>query len=42
MAGPPSKDNEFFPRGAVAFFATMILVYAALWVVMYTLMAGRG
>jgi hypothetical protein len=42
MAGPESTRNSFFPKGAIAFFATMILVYAGLWALMYALMAARG
>jgi hypothetical protein len=39
------KDEEeapFFPRGAVAFFAAMIVFYAALWFVILAVMISRG
>jgi len=42
MAGSQSTRNSFFPKGAIAFFATMIVVYAGFWVLMYALMAARG
>jgi hypothetical protein len=37
-----SADAAFFPRGAIASFAAMVLFYAALWFLLFALMAGRG
>jgi len=33
--------NEFFPKGALAFFVSMIVFYAALWFGLYFLMLAR-
>ena len=41
----PSPDIEppkFFPRGAIFFFAVLLLFYAALWLVIYWLMISRS
>jgi len=35
-------DSTFFPRGAIAFFAAMIVFYAAFWFLMMAIMVGRG
>jgi len=35
-------QTPFFPRGAVAFFALMVLFYGGLWFALYALMAHRG
>jgi hypothetical protein len=35
-------DSTFFPRGAIAFFAAMIVFYAAFWFLMMGIMVGRG
>jgi hypothetical protein len=35
-------DSTFFPRGAVAFFAAMIVFYAAFWFLMMAVMVSRG
>lgn len=37
----PEKDS-FFPRGAIAFFAAMMLFYAGLWALIAAIMVGRG
>ena len=39
-----SKETEpsFFPRGAVAFFVTMMVVYAAVWLLIAGIMVSRG
>lgn len=37
-----NNDASFFPRGAVAFFATMMVVYAAVWLLLAAIMIGRG
>jgi hypothetical protein len=36
------EEAPFFPRGAVAFFTAMIVFYAALWFVMFSIMVSRG
>jgi len=36
------EEAAFFPRGAVAFFAAMIVFYAALWFVIFAIMVSRG
>ncbi len=33
--------QAFFPVGAVAFFTAMVAFYAALWLVLFAVMAGR-
>lgn len=35
-------DNSFVPRGAIAFFASLILFYAAFWLLMMAIMVNRG
>jgi hypothetical protein len=39
----PSKSNggDFFPRGAIAFFAAMIAVYGIIWLGIYALLVYR-
>jgi len=37
-----SQGDVFFPRGAIAFFISMGVFYAAFWMAMYVLMAQRG
>jgi len=39
-----SKETgaSFFPRGAVAFFVTMMIVYAGVWLLIAAIMVGRG
>ena len=41
---PSESENgrQFFPRGAIFFFALLILFYAALWLVVYWLMIARA
>jgi hypothetical protein len=41
---PGGSENEkrFFPRGAIFFFALLVLFYAALWLVVYWLMIARA
>jgi hypothetical protein len=44
MVTEPSKtDNgkEFFPKGAIFFFALLLLFYALLWLVIYWIMIAR-
>lgn len=42
----PPNDNElqkeFFPKGAIFFFALLLVFYAALWLVIYWLMIARS
>ncbi len=35
-------DTPFFPRGAVAFFAAMVVFYAAFWLLLMFVMVSRG
>ncbi|GIW43511.1 MAG: hypothetical protein KatS3mg077_0793 [Candidatus Binatia bacterium] len=37
-----TRPEEFFPRGALAFFFAMIGFYAVLWLVLYSIMAARA
>jgi hypothetical protein len=39
-----SKETRqpFVPKGAIAFFAVMVLVYGAFWLIMFLLMIARG
>ena len=41
---PSELENRkgFFPRGAIFFFALLIVFYAALWLVVYWLMIVRA
>jgi hypothetical protein len=32
------EHKTFFPKGAIAFFASMIVFYAAVWLAVYALM----
>ena len=34
-------EKQFFPRGAVAFFAAMIVFFAAVWLGLYALLLHR-
>ena len=35
-------ESTFVPRGAVAFFVSMILFYGAIWLLMMRIMIARG
>ena len=35
------KEEEFVPRGAIAFFAAMLVFFAAVWLFFYLLMIRR-
>lgn len=35
-------ESDFVPRGAVAFFAAMMLFYAAIWLLLMFVMVSRG
>jgi hypothetical protein len=41
VPGPPDKEQEFFPKGAVAFFAAMLVFFSAVWLGFYALMIHR-
>jgi hypothetical protein len=36
-----SNENEFFPRGAIAFFVAMIVCYGIIWLGIYLLLVHR-
>lgn len=36
------NDTEFVPRGAIAFFAAMMLFYAAMWLLLLAIMGARA
>jgi len=42
MADRRSSDEEFVPRGAIAFFVALVGFYAVVWFAMYALMTARG
>ena len=37
-----ANEKPFFPKGAIFFFAMLLLFYAALWLVIYFLMIARS
>jgi hypothetical protein len=39
---PGEPENKFFPRGAIFFFALLLLFYGALWFVIYWIMIARS
>jgi len=41
MSETPSKEAEFFPRGAVAFFVLMVGFFSVVWLFLYVLMIRR-
>ena len=41
MSEPPREEEQFRPRGAVAFFAAMLVFFAVLWLLFYGLMIHR-
>ena len=43
MSNDDSKpaEGEFFPRGAIAFFAAMIAAYGLIWLGIYSLLLHR-
>lgn len=43
MSNDESKpaEEEFFPRGAIAFFAAMIAAYGLIWLAIYFLLLHR-
>lgn len=38
----PTHANDFFPRGAVAFFVALLVSFAAIWFGVYALMMARS
>jgi hypothetical protein len=38
---PDLEQEKFFPRGAMAFFFAMIVLYVAIWFSVYFVMIGR-
>ncbi len=44
MKSPQESEDgtQFFPSGAIFFFALLLLFYAALWFVLYWLMIARS
>ena len=41
MSETPPTQTEFFPRGAVAFFALMVAFFSVVWLFFYVLMISR-
>jgi len=41
MSETSSKEAEFFPRGAIAFFVLMVTFFALVWLFFYVLMLRR-
>jgi hypothetical protein len=35
------KTEEFYPKGAIAFFGAMVVFFAVVWVVFYALLLRR-
>jgi hypothetical protein len=44
MTEPSKPENEgsFFPKGAIFFFVLLLLLYAGIWLVIYSLMIARS
>jgi hypothetical protein len=42
MNGGPTNETKFVPRGAIFFFALLLVFYAVLWGVIYWLMIARS
>ncbi len=42
ISSPMNDDSSFFPRGAIAFFVAMMVVYAAIWLLLMGVMVSRG
>ena len=38
---PAGSGEEFFPKGAVAFFASMLLAFAVIWLGLYFMLVQR-
>ena len=41
MSETPSREVEFFPRGAIAFFVLMVAFFSVVWLFFYVLMIRR-
>jgi hypothetical protein len=41
MNETPSREAEFFPRGAIAFFVLMVAFFSVVWLFFYVLMIRR-
>lgn len=39
---PGQRQDGFFPRGAIFFFALLLLFYGALWLTIYWIMIARS
>ena len=37
----PHETHDFFPKGAIAFFAAMLIGFALIWAGLYVLMVHR-
>lgn len=37
-----NDETSFFPRGAIAFFVSMVVFYAAVWLLLAAIMVSRG
>lgn len=42
IAGAANQKEEFFPRGAIAFFVTMIAGFGLIWLGMYWMLVHRN
>ena len=42
MDRDPAQEEAFIPKGAVAFFAAMMAVFAAGWLVLYAVLLRRS
>ncbi|HET6984724.1 MAG TPA: hypothetical protein VFI53_21450, partial [Myxococcaceae bacterium] len=42
MSETPSREGEFFPRGAIAFFVLMVAFFSVVWLFFYVLMIRRN
>jgi hypothetical protein len=41
MAEQPEQDRAFVPRGAIAFFAAMLVFFSLVWLFFYVLLIRR-
>jgi hypothetical protein len=37
-----NEEQEFYPKGAIAFFVAMIIIFAIMWFSIYFEVLGRG
>lgn len=37
-----NDEQEFYPKGAIAFFVAMIIIFAIMWFSIYFEVLGRG